>query len=235
MSTVRGILFLDLDMTVLNTDLMRAEMLSLAMSHGVPRDIWQKALDKAMMQGYTFDRHLSLVEKGLAEGLQEKFEALVADVLRVYNSLQRYVFSDVRSLIDRAHAQRWRVMIATCGNRTWQTEEAARSGLMARVDGASVFADNAEKGLRVAQAISNSDNVIFVDNDPRALDATRDNLFGAGVETWLINRVPPDRRTFAPGENWFSEHEYLTARKIQARESRYIHSECTSLDDVSIP
>ncbi len=221
------ILVLDFDHTCYDTDdfLFNEIRKPMLKALDIPVAVWEKSYRVSADAGYTLREHWQQMTNLLGT---EPCSLKTIDELGEKINFTKYLYDDVSQVINEAKAKGYRIIILSFGAGSWQDLKVHGAGLDKSADEIIYSSLVKDKAQILKDKISETDEVIFVDNKSNELDSVFKLL--PWVKTYLINRVPMHVR----GEN--SEEQdrikYLESRRIAEEAVPASHQRIDSLKEI---
>lgn len=218
-------IFLDLDHTMLDTDgwwwgLVPKRIAAL----GIPEEQWFSAYERVWKTGYSLEKHIAALT---AEKVEIPEQQLFETVFASFEALPNFLFADAIPFLERVNEARWSVYLLSFGNHEWQLRKVEALGFRNLFRDILLTAAELDKAARIIRTASGYQQVVFVDNNPKELDAVR--RCAPEIATYRMNRVPDDCLPFATqGE----ERRYMEARRYVGMPSGFDHDRIRSLGEV---
>jgi len=98
-------------------------------------------------------------------------DSAMREVSELMKSGRGYVFEGAAELLAALKGRGHRLVILTLGNRDWQREKIASSGLSALFDQTEIVPGPGRKASRLADIIDKNESVTIIDDNPGELEA----------------------------------------------------------------
>lgn len=220
-------IFLDLDHTLLDTDGWWWKFVPERIAAlGIPEAQWFTAYEQVWKTGYSLEKHIATLA---AERVEIPEQLLFETIFYSFGALPSFLFLDVVSFLERAGEAGWSAYLLSFGNRDWQSRKVEALGLRKFFHDVLLTEAELDKAAQILGVVSGYQQVVFVDNNPKELDAVRQRV--PGTATYRMNRVPDEYLSFAGQEE---ERRYMEARRYVGIPSSFEHASIRSLEEVSL-
>lgn len=171
-----GLLIIDFDRTVFDSDALYRDLYKLCEDHGISKDLLDPTSALVPPDNLLFNFFLMVQRSHEVEPVKiEKVMAEIEGYIREKGYL--YVFSDCRPFLNSAISSGWKVTILTYGNPSFQLAKFVGSKLS---DICHSFTVTSEVKWRQLKVTENSP-IIFLDDNPRNIDEVKTRFPGIRV------------------------------------------------------
>jgi len=176
---------LDFDGTLYNTEQLWNDWLDRIVDQGIDRDEAAEIGEQLFGVGFTLREHAE--QAGIAG---DELDQLVSDFeLYTEEESERLLFNDVKTFIDQ-HKKKCTFSILTFGDPDYQHFKINAAGLDDLIDVIHIARPERKKHLHLKELLSEHEEILFVDDSPRELEAVRD----ADLSIKLVRMIRPDSR-----------------------------------------
>jgi phosphoglycolate phosphatase-like HAD superfamily hydrolase len=219
---------LDFDHTLFDTDrFFWCDVRSAFARCGIDGGLWEESYARVWPTGYSLEKHLNdLIRAGQGRGSVEAARRVLQDR---FSDLGAYLFEDVGPFLRRLHAERIPCFLLSFGDPSWQEYKVRGARIADFFQEIFYTSKEQAKVEAIAPLVGRFARLAVVDNHPRELDRIKARY--PQVETFWINRVPPDAlESLAPD----TRERFREARNYARLSAELPHHRCTSLGEVTL-
>ena len=221
------ILVLDFDHNCYDTDAFLLFEIRDAMINkwNIPIPAWQEAYERATKIGYTLEVHREELVRIL------KYEPFTLKEIQDFEKnidFSKYLYSDVSLFIAKAKERRYKMMLLSFGEPSWQDKKVKGVGFDKIMDVIKFTKEEGSKAEILAKYVKDCTKVVFVENNGLDLDAVFKTL--PQVDTYFMNRVPIE--AMSPEKNEFIRIRYDESREIAMRKIVFEHKRINSFEEI---